>query len=132
MTRVFLVDREAAVRRHLADLLGLEGDIQVIGHTNGRDSADWVAAMAPDVILLGMVDSVLVERLVKAWPFARRVALVDQASLGLVPPGIDAVVDRLGPWSGVLEMVRQGSRTQAGKFRHSGTAALASPDGSAA
>lgn len=106
MISVFLVDSEAAIRRHLACLLSLEPDLLVVGQANGRFQPEEIQA---DVVVLGVLDDHLVRRTRRALPSARLVAWVDRTQ-GHQAAEVDVVVDRFGPLKPLLAALRQGPR----------------------
>ena len=53
MTRVFLVDDHEIVRRGIADLIGAESDLEVIGEASTvRQASGRIEATSPDVAVL--------------------------------------------------------------------------------
>ena len=95
--RVFLVDDHEIVRRGLAEVLHLEGDIEVVGEAGSvADARHRIPAVRPDVILLDMrlpdgtgVD--LLREIPALWPQARSVVLTsysdDHALLEAIAAG---------------------------------------------
>ncbi len=79
--RVLIVDDNAEVRRELATLLPLAGDIEVVGEAaDGAEALRQVEALRPQVILLDLQMPVLdgyetACRVKRRWPACRVVAL---------------------------------------------------------
>lgn len=79
--RVLLVDDQALFREALAMLLGVRGDIEVVGEAaNGDEALRRVAALAPDVVLMDLrmpvLDGIAATRRIRVeHPQARVIAL---------------------------------------------------------
>lgn len=53
MIRVLIVDDQALIRQAVADILGAQDDIDVIGlAANGREAIDFVSAHRPDIVIM--------------------------------------------------------------------------------
>lgn len=93
---VFVADDQSIVRNGILALLATKPDFQVIGEAvNGREAADRVLQLRPDVILMDLVmpqmDGIAaIEAITEQWPDARILVLTSFATDDKVFPAIKA------------------------------------------
>ncbi len=96
MTRVMIVDDHALVRAGLAELLGGDGDIEVVGTAaNGEEALEVVAREDPDVVLMdlsmpGMGGAEATRRLLATGTGARVVVLTSLSARERILDALDA------------------------------------------
>jgi DNA-binding NarL/FixJ family response regulator len=93
--RVVLVDDHAVVRSGLALLLGVAGDIQVVGEArDGQEALRVVAATAPDVVLMDLqmpeLDGVAATRQITAAGSAQVLVLTSYSDTERILAALDA------------------------------------------
>jgi len=93
--RVVLVDDHAVVRSGLALLLGVAGDIEVVGEArDGQEALAVVAATGPDVVLMDLqmpgLDGVAATREITAAGSAQVLVLTSYSDTGRILAALDA------------------------------------------
>ncbi|MEC3976817.1 response regulator transcription factor [Amycolatopsis sp. H20-H5] len=90
MIRLVLVEDEQLTREAVGALLGLEGDLEVVGEAaSGEEALATVRAQRPDVVVLdvdlpGMDGAEIAERIAAEWPGIRCVMLTRHARPGVL------------------------------------------------
>lgn len=96
MIRLVLVEDEQLTREAVAALLGLEGDLDVVGEAaSGEEALDTVRDRRPDVVVLdvelpGMDGADVAERIAASWPGIRCVMLTRHARPGVLRRALSA------------------------------------------
>src|SRR4030042_4929117 len=94
--RVLVVDDHTIVRDGICVLLGLAGDIEVVGEaSNGREALDVVKKLLPDVVLMDIAMPIMggleaTHRIHKDFPHVKVLALTQYDDRGYVLQVIEA------------------------------------------
>jgi PAS domain S-box-containing protein len=118
--RVMLVDDHAVVRQGMANLLGDEPDIEVVGEAaNGREAVEAAARLLPDVILMDLslpeLNGVEATRIIhNDWPGIRIIGLsmfeeADSAQ-AMRDAGAMSYVTKSGPATDLIDTIRTSIR----------------------
>lgn len=97
--RVLVVDDHTIVRDGICALLGLVGDMEVVGEaTNGKEALESVKELMPDVVLMDIAMPIMggleaTRRIRKEFPRTRIVALTQYDDKEYVYPVIEAGAD---------------------------------------
>ncbi|OIP26054.1 MAG: DNA-binding response regulator [Chloroflexi bacterium CG_4_9_14_3_um_filter_45_9] len=94
--RVLVVDDHTIVREGICALLGLAGDMEVVGEAaNGREALDMVTKFMPDVVLMDIAMPIMggleaTRRICKEFPGIKVLALTQYDDREYVFPAIEA------------------------------------------
>ena len=94
--RVLVVDDHTIVRDGICALLGLAGDIEVVGEaSNGTEAVEMVKKLSPDVVLMDIAMPIMggleaTHRIRKEFPNVKVLALTQYDDREYVFPGIEA------------------------------------------
>ena len=94
--RVLVVDDHTIVRDGICALLGLAGDMEVVGEAaNGREALDMVTKFMPDVVLMDIAMPIMggleaTRRICKEFPRVKVLALTQYDDREYVFPAIEA------------------------------------------